>query len=97
MTREQIDALEGEKIIRLHRAIEHAGRTYSELELREPTAGQMVEIEKKRGWESNIHAVALCSGVPEAAVKMMSARDIDAAMEFIAAFFGADPAIGTNE
>ena len=62
------------------------GETYTELRLQEPTAAQMLQWDKLSGTESDIKAVSVVSGVPEAAVRMVGARDLIQAARFIGSF-----------
>ncbi len=73
------------------------GETFTELTLREPTGAQMVEIDKLEGWAADIKAIALVSGLPEPAVKMIGARDIRTASKYLGSFLLDDQKTGDSE
>ena len=73
--------------ITLGKPIDFGAETYFELHLREPTAGEMIEIDGKRGWDANVAVIALVSGVPVGALKKVGAGDIKRASGFIDTFF----------
>ena len=54
------------------------GETFTEMRLAEPTGAQMLEIDKYRGVEADLMSLAIVSGIPLPAVKMIGARDIRA-------------------
>ncbi len=62
------------------------GETHTVLELREPTAAEWSQWSHLRGVDSDIKAVSVISGVPEAAVRMIGSRDLIKASRFIALF-----------
>lgn len=75
-----------ELTITLRKPVMLGSETYTALELREPTAAQWQQWDKLDGVEADIKAVAIVSGVPETAVKMIGARDLTRASRFIAGF-----------
>lgn len=88
------DELLDEKTITLRRPVEANGQSYSELNLREPTADELLQINKFSGTEADIFAVSLISGVPKAAIGKIGARDLIAAAGFIGNFLSASPQTG---
>ena len=75
-----------ELVITLRKTVEFAGQTYDRLILREPTAGQMMEWDKLSGTEGDVKAVAVVSGLPEPAVRLIGARDLIKAAKYISRF-----------
>ncbi|HEV2365397.1 MAG TPA: phage tail assembly protein [Caulobacteraceae bacterium] len=75
--------LPDELVIDLHKAIDFAGETLTQITVREPTFGQLEEMRKKG---SSIFAISLISGVPEQAIAKMMARDVKKAGDFLALF-----------
>ena len=62
------------------------GEQHDKLTLREPTAAEWSQWSHLRGVESDIKAVSVISGVPEAAVRLIGSRDLIKAARFIALF-----------
>lgn len=75
-----------ELVIVLRKPVEFGGSTYDKLTLREPTAGQMLEWDKVSGREADVKAVAVVSGVPEPAVRLIGTRDLGKAANYISRF-----------
>lgn len=75
-----------ELTIVLRKAVTLGSISYTELRLREPTAAEWAIFDKLDGVEADIKAVALVSGVPEAAVRMIGARDLIAGGKYLARF-----------
>lgn len=75
-----------ELVITLRKSVEFGGVTYDKLILREPTAGQMLEWDKVSGREADVKAVAIVSGVPEPAVRLIGTRDLGKAANYISSF-----------
>ncbi|MGY2732391.1 phage tail assembly protein [Sphingomonas sp. UYP23] len=72
------------------------GETFTTITLREPTGAQMMEIDKLEGWAADVKAIALVSGLPEPAVKMIGARDLRIASKYLGSFLLDGPSIGAN-
>lgn len=75
-----------EMILTLRRPVEAGGVTYSELHLREPTAGEMLQFGKLTGVEAEIAAVSLVAGVPRTAIEKIGARDLVKASAYLSRF-----------
>lgn len=75
-----------ELVIPLRKPVTHAGETYTDLALREPTGGDLKAAEKFTGFESDIVLIAMVSGVPKPAVEKIGARDLKKAQEYLAGF-----------
>ena len=73
------------------------GETFTELRLTEPTGAQMLEIDKYRGVEADLMSLAIVSGIPLPAVKMIGARDIRAGSLYLASFLFDDPKTGDSD
>lgn len=84
---EQEPMIPDELVITLRKPVTLGSLTYTELRLREPTAAEMIETDKLTGTEADVRAVALASGVPEPAVKLIGARDLIQASRYIGRFF----------
>lgn len=80
------DQIPEELVIMLRKAVAFGGQTYDRLILREPTAGQMMEWDKLSATEADVKAVAVVSGLPEPAVRMIGARDLIKAAKHISRF-----------
>lgn len=52
------------------------GVDYSEMRLREPTAGEMIECDDVSGWAMDVKLASLVSGVPEVVVRQLKVRDL---------------------
>lgn len=74
--------------IALKEPIEFEGKSYTMITLQEPTAGQIEEARRSSGETSVIRLIALCSGTPEAVVRLMKARNYRQAGDFATSFFG---------
>ncbi|HZU64971.1 MAG TPA: phage tail assembly protein [Novosphingobium sp.] len=72
--------------IPLAKPVELGSESYPLLRLREPTAGEMIELDKFTGWEADVKAIALISGVPEAAVRKLGVRPVRRASEYLGRF-----------
>lgn len=75
-----------ELVITLDRPTEHAGQSYSELRLREPTSGEMRQIRAKDALDQQIFAVSLIAGVPSHAVEKMPISAIERAENYLMGF-----------
>lgn len=75
-----------ELTVTLRKPVEFGGLTFEKLVLREPTADEWTQWDKKEGVESDIIAVSVVAGVPEGAVRKIGSRDLLQASRFIAGF-----------
>lgn len=80
------DEIPEELTITLKKAVEFGGMTFRELVLREPTAGQCMEWDGLTPAHADIRAVAVVSGIPEGAVKMIAISDLKKATEYLLRF-----------
>jgi hypothetical protein len=87
-------AMPDELVIALRRPVEISGRSFTELRLREPTAGEMRLVRAKPTLDQQIFAVALISGIPEGAVERMPISVVTAAENYLAGFLNAAPPTG---
>jgi hypothetical protein len=76
-----------ELVIDLRKPVTLGGESWSTLVLREPTGAEWIEFGKTPGVEGNIKAIALISGVPLPAVKMVGVRDLKRGTEYLDRFF----------
>lgn len=83
-----------ELTITLRKPVEHSGTTYEKLDLREPTADELMQIDKLDGREADVLAISLIAGVPKGAVGKIGARDLIAGANFLAGFLSAVPQTG---
>lgn len=81
-------------IITLRKPVTLGDITYTELRLREPTVGEMIELGADEGWKADAKAIALISGVPEPAVRNLGVRDGKRAAEYLGRFFADAPSTG---
>lgn len=88
-------AIPDELVITLRKPVT-LGETFTTITLREPTGAQMMEIDKLEGWAADVKAIALVSGLPEPAVKMIGARDIRTASKYLGSFLLDDSSTGAN-
>lgn len=75
-----------EKTIKLRKPIEFAGKTYTELPLREPTLGEVADAQKHDGLTSDIFLIAAVTGMEIPAVRAIGYRDAKEARDFLAVF-----------
>lgn len=80
------DPLPAEFVVTLRKPIEAAGQTISQLDLREPTAGEWMEFEKEHDLAADFRAISLVSGIPLNAVRQIGARDLIVAGAYLAGF-----------
>ena len=73
--------------IPLKKPVQLGDLTYHELKLREPTAGEMCEVQGKTGWEFNVAIIAAVSGVPDVAVRKIGVDDARKATKYLDGFF----------
>ncbi|EFH09387.1 phage tail assembly protein [Teichococcus cervicalis] len=73
------------------------GAEYSELTLREPTIGDMIEMMKaKTDLEQTQKLISLCSGLPIPAVSKLPIRVVTQAADFFARFIPPSPPTGAK-
>jgi hypothetical protein len=94
MEKTKVADLPSEKIIPLVPPIEHGGTIYSEIRLREPTADELVEIDKHSGRAADKFAVSHIAAMPLGAVGKLPARPFLTAARYIGAFLGEDQPTG---
>lgn len=82
--------------IELANPVEFANATYDKLELREPTAGEMVKSLTQTGLASTIALISLVSGVPRGAVEKMPISEVLKADDFLSLFTRRGPATGES-
>lgn len=85
-----------ELTITLRKSITLGTIEYTELKLREPTAGEMQKAGAiaSDGMASNILLVSLVTGMPKQAVEKIGARDMHQAVEYLQGFMRGDQATG---
>jgi hypothetical protein len=84
---DEIIETSAELTIMLRKPVELGPVTYSELQLREPTADEWVQCAKvTNGAESDRKLVSLVSGMPEAAVGKVGMRDFLQATRYLERF-----------
>lgn len=81
-------------VITLRKPVTLGDITYTELRLREPTVGEMIELGADEGWKADAKAIALISGVPEPAVRNLGVRDGKRASGYLARFLTDGPSTG---
>lgn len=82
------DEIPDEMVIPLRKPIVHATITYSEIKLREPTAGELKLWDKLNGAEADIMAISTVGAVPKGVVEQMGARDLLVGSRYLARFLG---------
>ena len=87
----------GEVTMPLRRPVELGNDTWHELHLREPTAGEMIQLDKLAGWKADVQAISLISGIPRAAVIKIGERDARRASEYLGRFFPAGRSTGADD
>ncbi|NUB13709.1 hypothetical protein GAY28_13950 [Azospirillum brasilense] len=75
-----------EKIIPLRSPVEFAGKTYTELRLREPTLGEVADAGKHEGMASDIFLIAAVTGMEIPAVRKIGYRNAKEARDYLAVF-----------
>jgi hypothetical protein len=85
-----------ELVITLRKPVELGDIKFHELRLREPTAGEMIELGADTGWQGDVKAISLISGVPEPALRKIGVRDARKASEYLGLFFATDPSTGAD-
>jgi len=79
-------AIPDELIITLRKPVTLGTETYTQLVLREPTAAEWEQWDGLSGVVCDQKAVAVVSGVPLPAVRMIGARDLVQGARYIARF-----------
>ncbi len=77
-----------ELVITLRKPVTLGSETYTQLQLREPTAAEWEQWDKLDGVALDIKAVSVVSGVPLPAVQKIGARDLVIGARYIARFLG---------
>lgn len=90
------DDIPEQLVITLRKPVMLGDIAYTELRLREPTVGEMIELGADEGWKADAKAIALISGVPEPAVRSIGVRDGKQAAEYLGRFFAAAPSTGAG-
>jgi len=76
-----------ELIITLRKPVEFGGQVYSELKLREPTAGEYEQVDNVKGaTATDILMVSLVSGIPRQVVAKIGMRDVGEAARYLGRF-----------
>lgn len=76
-----------ELVIPLRKPVEHAGASYAEMKLREPTVSDLMAIYGKQGPERIAELIFVMTAIPMGAIKKMKARDLEAAADYLDRFF----------
>ena len=82
--------------ITLRKPVTFDGKTYSEINLREPTSAEWIEWDKLTGTAADIKAISLISNIPALAIKQIGARDFLAAARYVGHFFTDAPTTGVQ-
>ncbi|MBN9143757.1 MULTISPECIES: phage tail assembly protein [unclassified Novosphingobium] len=91
------DDIPEQLVITLRKPVTLGDITYTELRLREPTVGEMIELGADEGWKADAKAIALISGVPEPAVRSLGVRDGKQASGYLARFLIDAPSTGAAD
>jgi len=87
--------LPDELVIDLRKPVTLGSETYTQLVLREPTAGEVAQAQKAGGGlASDIVLIALVSGVPKPGVERIGYRDTQRAVQYLAGFMVGGPETG---
>jgi hypothetical protein len=81
-----VDDIPESLTITLRKPIEHGGLTYETIQLREPTADEWARWDGKSGVEADIIAVSTVAGIPQAAVRKLTVRDLLQASRYLGRF-----------
>jgi hypothetical protein len=82
----QVDDIPEELIITFRKPIALGSETYTQMILREPTAGELVQTDKVAGAEADALALTLVSGLPRPVIDKMGARDFRAGSVYLGRF-----------
>lgn len=72
--------------IELRKPLKIGDMEWSELRLREPTGGEMQQAAKRAAHEAGIFLLAKVSGLPDRAIKQVTARDFNKATAYLLSF-----------
>jgi hypothetical protein len=75
-----------EKRIPIEPPIELGSVPYTELVLREPTAGEMVRVDKLTGYAWTVALVAAVAGVPPPVIERLGVRTLNEASIYLTGF-----------
>lgn len=76
-----------ELTVQLLKPVDHAGETYTELQLSEPTAGQMIDADKAgAGLASLVKLISMVAAIPHGAALKIGRRDLWVCERFFASF-----------
>ena len=94
----EINILADEKILTLRKPVKLGDVEYSQLTLREPTAGQLAKAENAAPTNADmaINLISMVAAVPRAAVERICQRDFEEASDFLGKFSEGDPMIGSE-
>lgn len=71
-----VGKLEPELIVTFSKPYLLGDIAYTEMRLREPTAGEMIECDDVSGWAMDVRLAAIVSGIPEVVVRQLGVRDL---------------------
>lgn len=98
MENQEMPAQPDEKTITLRKPIKLQDRTVTEITLREPTAGEIEQVEKRAARDgaqaSNILLIQVCADITDGEARRLGARDFHEALMFVQGFFPAAPETG---
>lgn len=84
---EQMPEMQEEKIISLRKPVEFAKVRYEQLQLREPTAGELSKATKAGdNVDTAISLISQITKVPRGAVELLCQRDFQEANDFLGSF-----------
>ena len=75
-----------ELVIELRKPIAGVAGPVNSLTVREPTAGEMLQWDKREGVDADATAISVVAGMPRVDVDKLPARDFNKAARFIASF-----------
>ena len=76
-----------ELTVQLLKPVEHASETYTELQLSEPTAGQMIDADKAgAGLASLVKLISMVAAIPHGAALKIGRRDLWVCERFFGSF-----------
>lgn len=86
-----------EMTVALLKPVQHAGETYEELTLTEPTAGQMIESEKAgAGLAALVKLISMVAAIPHGAALKIGRRDLWVCERFFGSFDQPPPPVPTS-
>lgn len=88
----QVDTLD----LELRKPVDFDGKTFTQLVLREPSAGELEVINKLTDFTRDLVAISLLTGIPRPAVDKMLAGDVLRGMKFINSFTQGGPTAGDS-